>query len=227
VDVHVKNNIQKSEPMVKPPKLVKRKLVEGLPGGSIVAREQYRSLLLSAMNLSNQIATHASFEEMLFTQVNMANTQLEELRLEDVRLSECDLMTANWYKAGFYRTELIGCRMTGFLAGEAHFQDVLFKDCQINLAQFRFSTFTSVRFEHCDLGEADFLEANFSHVVLIDCNLRNAELSGSKLGGVDFSTCNLDGARVGIQELRGATIDLKQAISLVEALGINVKFQGE
>lgn len=114
MDVHVKNNIQKSEPTIKPPKLVKRKLIEGLPGGSIVNREQYRSLLLSAMNLSNQIATHASFEEILFSQVNLMNTQLEELRLEDVRMSECDLMTANWYKAGLYRTELIGCRMTGF-----------------------------------------------------------------------------------------------------------------
>jgi len=223
----VKNSIQKPEPTIKPPKLIKRRLIGGLPGGSIVNREQYRALLLSAMNLSNQIAAHVSFEEALFSQVNMANTQLEEMRLEDVRLSECDLMTANWYKSGLYRTEFIGCRMTGFLAGEAHFQDVLFKDCQLNLAQFRFSTFTSVRFEHCDLSEADLLEANFSHVVLIDCNLRNAELSGSKLGGADLSTCNLDGARVGIQELRGATIDMKQAISLVQALGIRVKFQGE
>ncbi|HLJ33064.1 MAG TPA: pentapeptide repeat-containing protein, partial [Ktedonobacteraceae bacterium] len=121
----MKDNIQKVEPTIKPPKLVKRKLIEGLPGGSIVNREQYRSFLLSSMDLSNQSATHVSFEEVLFSQVNMANTQLEELRLEDVRLSECDLITANWYKAGFYRTELIGCRMTGFLAAEAHFQDVL------------------------------------------------------------------------------------------------------
>jgi uncharacterized protein YjbI with pentapeptide repeats len=53
------------------------------------------------------------------------------------------------------------------------------------------------------------------------------ELSGSKLGGLDLRTCNLDGARVGIHELRGATINLQQAISLVQALGIKVEFQGE
>ena len=223
----MKNNVQRLEPTIKPPKLVKRKLVEGIPGGSVVGKEQYRSLLLSSANVSNQIAAHVSFEEVLFSQVNLANTHFEELRLEDARLSECDLMTANWYKAGFYRVEFIGCRMTGFLAGEAHFQDVLFKDCHINLAQFRFIACKSVRFEHCDLSEADFLEADLSHIVMTDCNLRNAELSGSKLGGVDFSTCNLDGARVSMQELRGATINVQQALSLVQAHGIHINLQGE
>jgi uncharacterized protein YjbI with pentapeptide repeats len=178
------------------------------------------------LNLSSQKADRISFEEVLLSQVNMTNTQLEAIRWEDARLNECDLMTANWYKAGMYRVVLVGCRMTGFLASEAHFQDVLFKDCQMNLAQFRFATFKAVHFEHCDLSEADLLEANLSHVVMTDCNLQNAELSGSKLGGVDLSTCNLNGARVGIHELYGATIDLKQALALVEATGIKVKVQG-
>ncbi len=46
------------------------------------------------------------------------------------------------------------------------------------------------------------------------------------LQGVDLSTCNVDGARVGFQELRGATINLKQAIAMVQAQGITVAFQG-
>jgi uncharacterized protein YjbI with pentapeptide repeats len=223
----MKNNSQNSQQPIKPPKLTKRKLIEGIPGNTLISKEQYRALSLSAVDLSNQIAEHVSFEEALFSQVNMMNTQLEEMRLEDARLSECNLMAANWFKAGWYRTELIGCRMTGFLAAEAHFQDVLFKDCQINLAQLRFATFKSVRFEHCDLSEIELLEADLSHAVLIDCNLRNAELSGSKLSGVDFTSCNLDGARVGIKELRGATINLKQAISLVQATGIKVDLRAD
>ena len=67
------------------------------------------------------------------------------------------------------------------------------------------------------------MEADLSQAVLVDCNLQGAELSASKLGGVDFSSCNLDGARVGIRELHGATIDLQQAISLLQASGIQVK----
>ncbi len=223
----MKNNFQRPEQPLKLPKLVRRKLAEGIPGGTLVAKEQYRALYLAALNLSNVVAEHVSFEEALLSQVNMSATQLEEVRFEDASLRECDLMTANWFKGGLYRTELLGCRMTGFLAGEGHFQDVLFKDCQLNLAQFRFATFRSVRFEHCDLSEADLLEADLSQITLIDCNLQNAELTGSKLRGVDLSSCNLDGARVGIQELRGATINLKQAISLVQASGIRVKLSTE
>ncbi len=220
----MKKNTQKSEQVVKPPKLLKRNLVEGIPGNCVLRGELYRSLMLSSVDLSAQQADHVSFEEAMFSQVAMMNTDLEEVRLVDVRLSGCDLVTANWYKAGLYRVELIDCRMTGFLAGEAHFEDVLFKNCQINLAQFRFSTFKSVRFEHCDLSESDLLEADLSRAVLIDCNLRSAELSRSKLSGVDFSSCDLEGAHIGVQELRGATISMKQAISVIQASGITVEF---
>lgn len=219
----MKKDTQKMEQVIMPPKLIKKRLVEGIAGGSLIEKEQYQRLLLSAMNLSNAVAAHVAFEEALFSQVNMMHTHLEEVRLEDVRLSECDLMMANWYKAGFYRVELIGCRLTGLLASEAHFQDVLFQDCQINLGQFRFATWKAVRFEHCDLSEADLLESDLSHVELIDCNLRNAELSGCKLKGVDLRTCNLDGARAGISELRGATVTMQQALALVQALGIRVE----
>src|SRR5258708_18297543 len=90
----MKNDFPKSEQTIKPPKLIKRKLVEGIPGGCVLDREQYRSLFLSGVNLSNQVAAHVSFEEVLFSQVNMANTRLEEVRLEDARPSPCDRTTA-------------------------------------------------------------------------------------------------------------------------------------
>jgi uncharacterized protein YjbI with pentapeptide repeats len=95
----------------------------------------------------------------------------------------------------------------------------------MDLAQLRFATFRSVRFERCDLSEADLVGADLSHVVLTECNLQHADLSASKLDGVDLSTCKLDGARVGLSELRGATVNVMQALSLVEAMGIEVKLQ--
>jgi uncharacterized protein YjbI with pentapeptide repeats len=219
----MKKTVHTPKQAIVPPKLTKRKLIEGIPAGCLIGKEQYHAVSLSSVDLSSQGAAHVSFVEALFSQVNMTKTQLEELHLQDARLNACILVMANWYKAAVYRAEFIGCRMTGFVTGEALFQDVVFQECQMNLAQFRFATFRSVRFDCCDLSEADLVGADLSHVVLTDCSLHNADLSGSKLDGVDLSTCKLDGARVGMAELRGATVNVKQALSLVEALGIEVK----
>jgi uncharacterized protein YjbI with pentapeptide repeats len=221
----MKKTVQTPKQAIVPPKLTKRKLMEGIAASCLIGKKQYHEVSLSTVDLSSQEAAHVSFVEALLSQVNMTKTQLEEVRLQDVRLNACILVMANWYKAAVYRAEFIGCRMTGFGAGEALFQDVVFQECQMNLAQLRFATFRSVRFERCDLSEADLVGADLSHVVLTHCSLRHADLSASKLDGVDLSTCNLDGARVGLSELRGATIDVKQALSLVEALGIEVKLQ--
>ncbi|GHO87845.1 hypothetical protein KSZ_58510 [Dictyobacter formicarum] len=153
----------------------------------------------------------------------LSNTEFEEMHLDDVRFNSCDFATAVWYKTVWHRVELVGCRMTGFMAGEAYLQDVLFKDCLLSLAQLRFSTMKSVRFEHCDLSEVDLLEADLSDVSFVDCNLRQAELTGTRLAGVDLSTCIIDGARLGAKELRGATLNLPQALALVESMGITIQ----
>lgn len=213
----------KLEQKVRPPRLPKKMLSKELRGGSVQYHERYTSLTLTGADLAGQVAMRPAFEESILTQVRLTGSEFEELQLDDVRLVGCDLATASWYKTIWHRVELIGCHMTGFLAGEAHLQDVLFKDCLIDLAQFRFATLKSVRFEHCDLHEADFLEATMSGLSLVDCNLRQAELSNTHLAGVDLSTCTIDGARVGTKELQGATLNITQAMALIEAMGITIK----
>jgi uncharacterized protein YjbI with pentapeptide repeats len=213
----------KIEQKIRAPRLPKKMLSKEIHGGSVQYHERYTSLALTGTDLSGQMAIRPAFEETSFQQVRLTGSEFEELQFDDVRLVGCDLATASWYKTTWHRVELVSCHMTGFLAGEALLQDVLFKDCLIDLAQFRFATFKSVRFEHCDLHEADFLEADMSAISFVDCNLRQAELSSTHLAGVDLSTCTIDGAHVGMKELQGATLNITQAIALIEAMGITIK----
>lgn len=213
----------KIEQKIRPPRLPKKMLSKEIHGGSVQYHERYTSLALTGTDLAGQMAIRPAFDESSLTQVRLTASEFEEIQLDDVRLVGCDLATASWYKTTWHRVELIGCHMTGFLAGEAHLQDVLFKDCLLDLAQFRFATFKSVCFEHCDLHEADFLDANMSALSFVDCNLRHAELSNTRLAGVDLSTCTIDGAHVGTKELQGATLNITQALALIEAMGITIK----
>ena len=216
------NNMQRKERLPRPPRLSRSMPIRHLPENYVQYHERYSGLGLSNADLSGQVAVHPAFDDCLFTRINLTNTEFEGLLLDDVRFLDCDFATANWYQTTWHRVELIGCRLTGFLAGESHLQDVLFKGCQINLAQFRFATLKTVRFEDCDLSEIDLLESDLSEISFQHCTLRNAELSGVSLAGADLTSCDILGARLGAKELRGATLNLQQTVSLVEAMGIHV-----
>ena len=216
----------KNEQRVKAPLLSKKRESAQISGG-ITDNDRYMTSLFSGLDLSGQEAHHPWFEDVLCANVLLTNTHFEVLVADDVRFEHCNMVGANWYKGAFHRVQFVDCFMTGFLAGETHFQDVLFKDCKINLAQMRFASFSAVRFEHCDLQESDLLQADCSALAFEECNLQGVEFSGCKLAGIDLSSCNTDGARVGIEELRGATIDLRQALALVRTLGITVKDLGD
>ncbi|GCF11702.1 pentapeptide repeat-containing protein [Dictyobacter arantiisoli] len=221
------NKAAREKVVVRSPRLPKRWEAKDIEGGYVQYHERYVSLALSGNDFTNQVAVRPAFAESSFQQVCLINTEFEELQLDDVRFTNCDLATANWYKSAWHRVELVGCRLTGFLAGEATLQDVLFKDCLISLAQFRFATLKSVRFEHCDLHDTDLLEADLTDVRFEHCNLQQAEFSGTRLAGVDLTTCSIDGARMGAKELQQATVNLTQAIALVESLGIHVRSSPE
>lgn len=208
---------------IKPPLFPKKMTARGLPAATLEDHEQYSQITLAQELLMGQVADYLTFAQVQCKGVNMNSTTFTHLQLSDVRLNECDLANAHWPEAGLHRVEAIECRMTGFVAIEAKFQDVLFKQCKINLAQFRFSTFKAVRFEDCDLSDADFQGADLTGVSFVRCNLQNVEMSGAKLIGADLRSSTLDGLRAGPRELQGAIVDAAQALVLVQAFGIIVK----
>ncbi len=61
----------------------------------------------------------------------------------------------------------------------------------------------------------------------MNCNLSGADFSGAKLLGADLRGSRIDGVRIGPQELKGAIIDMTQAIALVRGMGIIVEPQTE
>jgi uncharacterized protein YjbI with pentapeptide repeats len=220
----MQNKSQRPIQPLKPPALPKKFLGRTLPEGQLAAFGRYSQLALTHEQFVGQTAERLSFDQILFRQGSLHASELAHAQINDSRLIECDLANANWFQADFARVELLNCRLTGFHTIEARLQDVLFKDCQATLAQFRFSTFKTARFEHCDFSDADFQGADLTGVVFAHCNLSRAEMSGAKLAGADLRGCTLDGLHAGWQELQGTIIDPSQALALVQALGIIVEW---
>jgi uncharacterized protein YjbI with pentapeptide repeats len=183
----------------------------------------YESLFLSGGDFSDQSADHLIFSICHFQGVYFGRAEWPAVDMSDTRLAECDLANASWHKGILDRVEIIGCRLLGLKANEARLWNVVFRECNGSLAQFRFSAFKAVRFESCNLNGADFQDADLRGVVFRDCDLREARMSGAKLEDADLRGSNLEGIRMGIESLNGAIVEPAQAAYLAGLMGLQVR----
>ncbi len=207
---------------IKAPQLPKTLSPAELPGDFPTDSSTYSQIEYAQTDFTGQIITRPYFEEVVFSRVTAAESQFFDLRLHDVRFTECNLANAIWPHVECFRAEFISSRLTGFTSLESQFQDTLFKDCKIDLAQFYQAKMRGVRFESCILTGSDFREADVTGVVFSKCDLSNVDFTGARLPGADIRGCQIDGVRIGPAELHGATVDAGQALALIRIMGINI-----
>src|SRR5688572_14237637 len=71
-----------------------------------------------------------------FLNVAASNTKFAKLRLLDALHHSCDWANSEWEQAKVDRSEFDGCRMTGFSAADARFENVRFSKCRMELSIF-------------------------------------------------------------------------------------------
>ena len=157
--------------------------------------------------------------------VGLTGARLRSLALTDVIAGGLEASGADWSGATLRRVELAGARLGGLQLVEAAAEDVVFRDCRLELATLRGSKLRNVRFERCILDDADFLGATLQAVRFDGCRLLRADFTAASLTRVDLRGSDLD--PVGdVSGLRGATIDSIQlaglAPLLARAAGITV-----
>lgn len=194
----------------------------------LASHHRYVLAQLRHQNFSRQITSHTNFDQCRFQQVNLSSTVLSDFELNDVEMEECDLANAVWGKVMVYRAEFHACRGVGLNANEAYFKDVIFRDTNLMLGQFRFAEFKSVRFENCNLQSADFQNADLRGVVFQECDLSEAEVSFANLQNADLRGCEIKKLRANAQCLKGLIVEPFQAAYFGGLLGLQVKWtQGE
>ena len=121
------------------------------------------------------------------------------------------------------------CRMTGFAAPELDATDVVFRDCTLDLANFRFARLQQVTFEGCRLDEADFSGARLRRCRFDGSTLRGVELRGAELSHVDLRGADLDGFQADPAALAGAIVDSAQLVGLAHSLaaGLGIEVDDE
>jgi len=197
------------------------------PSDPLDSHQRYESTFFRHHQFSGAAIDHTVFDQCRVRETRLSATVFDDFELNDVECIECDLANAAWNKAIIYRTEFQACRAVGFNVNEAFIKDVVFRDMNLMLAQFRFAEFKAVRFENCNLKGADFQNADLRGVVFAECDLSEAELSFANLKNADIRGCEIKDTRANSQSLQGLIVEPFQAAYFARLLGLQVKWTAQ
>jgi uncharacterized protein YjbI with pentapeptide repeats len=174
-------------------------------------------MAVRGLDWSDTVRHGVELDEVELDGADLRGLEAPRLELRDCRFVDCDLANVVARGASLLRVEVRDCRATGLRCADATLADVRFAATRGDLAAFRFARLTRVAFDGCVLRELDLHGAHLDAVTFLDCDLTGAVLTGATLRDVDLRRCALDGL-VGVEHLRGATIERDAVHALGEAM---------
>jgi uncharacterized protein YjbI with pentapeptide repeats len=184
--------------------------------------ESLSGFVATNQDLYGAKAKALSIAEAKLEKVNTSEANFERLSLSDVVFVLCNLTATNCAEASWRRVQLSNTRCSGLKIQTSTLKDVVFRDCKLDLSNFRFSRLKNVQFKNCVLDEADFYSSELENVQFQGCSLNKAEFSAAKCRFVDLRTSEIAGI-LGIEGLAGATIDSVQLIAISQLLAQSFK----
>lgn len=154
--------------------------------------------------------------------MSLASREFHSIFAKDVRFTNCDLANLETRSMELHRVEFVNCRMTGLRSTETEARDLLVQEGDQRYSVLRYGKFFNTEFDQCNLEEADLLGSDLSGTIFRKCNLRNAEFNKVKLVNADLRGSEIEGLRLAAPDVKGATVDLSQAMQLARLLGIRI-----
>lgn len=155
-------------------------------------------------------------EEVYFERAQLQEAKMPKIAANDLVVNKCDFSAARFSDGSINRAEFLHTRLTGWDISNGVLKDVLFSECKIDMANFRYAKLKNIKFVDCQLQNADFINSNLINVQFQNCDLSAAVFAQCTIKNVDFRTSNLD--IVGWQYLKGATIDSAQLMAAAPQL---------
>jgi uncharacterized protein YjbI with pentapeptide repeats len=180
-------------------------------------------VVLDRIDLHARQAANITLRGARFCNVRGSDSNLPNLKLLDAVHESCDWSNAAWDGAKVARCIFTECKMTGFGAANARFENTRFSRCKIDLGIFHRTEFECCSFEHCLLRESSFEEAMFRQMRFRGCDLENVRMARAQLEEVDLRGCDVRGLAFDLRNARGLTIDPAQAADLIQLLGVRVQ----
>src|SRR5438105_4067025 len=94
---------------------------------------------LTKVDLRGRVARTVRLDEVLLDKVVLAEAKFKKLTGHDIVLKDCDVSAMQCAEASLQRASVTGSRLTGLDCSKGAFKDVLFRDCKVDMANFRYT----------------------------------------------------------------------------------------
>ena len=181
-----------------------------------------------ARDLSGQQFHRVEFLDLDLTEASGVGAVFEECVFRNAKLNasvhtDAAFLSCTFHRSNFFDVRFERCKMVGST----------FDDCAWDIAQVQGGNWSFVAMPRADLHSATFTgvrlhEADLTGVRAAGGTLRDCDLSGAWLHRADLSGCDLRGSDLaGIDpvtvNLERAIITLPQAVTIIEAMGLDLR----
>jgi uncharacterized protein YjbI with pentapeptide repeats len=176
---------------------------------------------ISGVHLENTWLTTAdlhkkSFSEARMTRVDFSQVHVARFDVLDCVFDSCNFTTSKFPESSWHRVLVNGARCSGLQMTNGIIRNVRFKNCKLEMVNFRLSRLENVIFEDCVIDDVDFYDAKLKNIEFINCSINEITFASARMVHVDISKSTVEGIR-GINSLKGVSISYDQLMQLAPA----------
>ena len=165
------------------------------------------------------------FKKMAFENCKFISCFFGEASFTDVRFKNCDFSNTSLTDVYFKRCSFQSCKAVGADFYGSIMRHVTFLECNLSDMNLDASRMSYVRIKDTNLEESSLSKCGLDNLDLHQVKFAGASFFKTALKGVDMSDCDMDRIIIsdGKEELRGAVLNMSQAIVCAKRMGIVIK----
>jgi uncharacterized protein YjbI with pentapeptide repeats len=176
---------------------------------------------ISGVHLENTWLTTAdlhkkSFSEARMTRVDFSQVHVARFDVLDCVFDNCNFTTSKFPESSWHRVLVNGARCSGLQMTNGTIRNIRFKNCKLEMVNFRLSRLENVIFEDCVIDDVDFYDAKLKNIEFINCSINEITFASARMAHVDISKSTVEGIK-GINSLKGVSISYDQLMQLAPA----------
>jgi len=157
-----------------------------------------------------------SFSELMLNKVDFTQVIVQRFDASDCDFRACNFTASKFPESSWHRVSIDGARCSGLQITNGVLKNVDFKNCKLEMVNFRFSHLENVGFEDCVINDVDFYDARLKNVEFVNCTINKVTFASARMMSVDISKSFVEGIN-GINSLRGVTMSYDQLMQLAPA----------
>lgn len=160
-----------------------------------------------------------------FYSVSFASSVFTDSVITDTVFDSCDFSNADFSAASFLRVRFLHCKLTGAVFFSSRLRKVEAESISARYISFDRATLEDVRIDNSDLHDSSFTAVSHKKLSIVASDLSRSDFRHTPLSGIALTSSSLSGIALSdnAKELKGAELDVSQALDIVRGMGVEVK----